>query len=200
MTKLLRIATLLGATPLALGTLTYCAWRVTRWEPLMFEGMLLLVVGPISVVAGALVLVVDVRRTWRDGSAPERGRRVRRLLVAALLLANFPAAAFYTFSAIDVYARYTVRVRNQSDRIVESFVVTGPGTSVEIGPIASGERAEAHLHFRGDGTLRFAARQQDRDFTGEIDGYVTTNIGGDKTITIGPHGSVDMREEKSRTR
>jgi hypothetical protein len=156
--------------------------------------------GLVAIVAGALVLYADVRRASREGSGPEQNRRRRTVLAGAFLLANFPAAAFYVLSAFYVYTRYTVRVRNDGERTTESFVVTGPGTSVEMGPIAPGEHAEAHLRFRGDGSLRFAARQQDRDFGGELDGYVTTNLGGEKTIRLGPHGAVEILDEVPRAR
>lgn len=192
----MKLATLLGAVPLALGTSIYVAWRLSRWHWLGVAGIWMLALGFVAVVAGEVALVLHVRRARREARPAERHARLRSVLVAALLLANFPAAVFYTLSAMEISMRYTVRIRNDSGIAVESFVVTGPGTSVELGPIAPRELAETHLHFRGDGSLRFAARQGERDFGGDLDGYVTTGLGGEKTVSVGPNGAFRVDDEK----
>jgi hypothetical protein len=114
-------------------------------------------------------------------------------IVGGLLLANFPAAAFFTLSAIDVSTRYTVRVFNDSDRPIESLVVSGPGVRVELGPIAPGQRTRRHIHFHGDGTLDFSARQQELRLSGQLEGYVTSSMGGDKSIRVRESGVYEIQ-------
>jgi len=199
MTKQLKLATALGAVPLALGTCIYVAWRVARWPWLPVAGLWMLLFGFASVIAGEIALVFHVRTSRRTGRG-ERHVRLRTLLVAALLLANFPAAIFYTLSAVEILTRYTVIVRNEGDVAVESFVVTGPGTRIEMGPIAPGDQAETHLHFRGGGTLRFATRQGGHDTVGVIDGYVTSNVAGEKTVRVGRGGDFRIEADQRRAR
>src|SRR5262249_6050924 len=99
---------------------------------------------------------------------------------------------------VEIQTRYTVRVRNDSGATLESFVVTGPGASIEMGPVAPAEEVETHLHFRGDGQLRFAARQGRHDFGGEIDGYVTGGFFGKKSIRIGKDGEFAITDDGRR--
>jgi hypothetical protein len=161
----------------------------------MAAGIWMLLLGLATVIAGEIVLVLHVRRASRQASPGERHGRLRTILVAALLLTNFPAAAFYALSALEFSTRYTVRVRNDGGVTLESFVVTGPGTSIEMGPIAPGGQAKTHLHFRGDGALRFSARQQGRDVGGVIDGYVTTNFSGKKIVRVGRNGDFRIEDQ-----
>ena len=113
-------------------------------------------------------------------------------MVGGLLLVNFPAAAIFTLSAINVVTRYTVRVLNESGNAIESFVVTGPGVRVELGPVAPGHRVKRHLGFSGDGSLEFTARQGQSNFRGVLDGYVTGGLGGDTTIRVLPERQIEI--------
>jgi len=139
MPRLIEAAILCGAVPLLAGTLIYVTWRFTRSDALMSAGMITIAVGLLAFVGGAVCLL---RQPWHaDGDRAARRRlRFQGIFALALLLINFPAAAFYTLSAIDVETRYTVCVHNGSDRPIESLVVTGPGVRVELGPIGPGRR------------------------------------------------------------
>jgi hypothetical protein len=151
---------------------------------------------PIGFAAFVVGTIALLRHLWREFRLERTTRRslwVQAVLVGGLLLTNFPAAAFYTLSAIDVATRYTVRVHNDSDRPIESLVVTGPGVRVELGPIAPGQQARRHIRFRGDGTLDFSARQQQLQFSGQLEGYVTGGMGGDKSIRIGQRGFYEIQ-------
>jgi hypothetical protein len=149
--------------------------------------------GLIAVVAGAIALG---RYLWQERRV-ERGRRcplwLQALLVGGLLVANFPAAVFFGLSAVDIMTRYTLRVCNDSDRTIESFVVTGPGVREELGPIAPGRKAQRHIDVTGDGSLEFSARQQDVQFGGTAEGYVTPNLGGDTTIRVKERGVYEVQ-------
>jgi len=184
----------LGAVPLMLATLIYTTWRFTRWSWLESAGLILIFVGFVSVVTGAVFLV---RHLWRELRLPRTFRFVSGLqavLVGGLLLVNFPAAAIFTLSAINVVTRYTVHVFNESGSPIESFVVTGPGVQVELGPIASGHRVQRHLGFAGEGPLDFTAHQGQSDFVGQLDGYVTGGLGGDTTIRVLPERKYEIQK------
>jgi hypothetical protein len=103
-----------------------------------------------------------------------------------LLFANFPAAVFFTLSAIDVITRYHVTVINKSQTTIENFELSGPGVPVELGPIGPGRSMSKSLRFGGDGALSFSARQQGKVFGGTVDDYVTGDLGGDCVVRVGP--------------
>ena len=189
----LKSAAVLGAVPLLVGTLIYGTWRLSRWHWLETAGLFTIPIGFAAFVAGTVALL---RYLWRESRVQRTtggSLWLQGLLVGGLLLANFPAAAFFTLSAIDVSTRYTVRVHNASDRPIESLVVTGPGVRVELGPIAPGQRTRRHIHFRGDGPLDFSARQQELQFGGQLEGYVTHGWGGDKSIRIRQRGVYEIQ-------
>jgi hypothetical protein len=195
MPRLLKLAVILGAVPLLVGTLIYGAWRMTRLPWLEAAGMLTIYMGIAAFVVGAFALVRHLRHESRARRTTSRSLWFEGVLVGGLLLANFPAAAFFSLSAMNIHTRYTVRVHNDSDQPIESLVVTGPGVRVEFGPIAPGEHTHRHIHFSGDGTLDFSARQQELRFGGQVEGYVTGGWSGDTSVRIKPRGVFEIRPD-----
>jgi hypothetical protein len=188
MSRLLKCSIALGASPLIIGTVIYSTWRLTRWQWLEMMGLMTILIGLIAFLSGAVCLILHLKSESRTG----RTSPLNALLVAGLLIANFPAAIFYTSSAIDISTRYTIRVYNDSDHQIESFMILGPGIETEIGPISSGKKAIQHNHPTTDGSLRFSARQHGLTFDGELEGYVTVGLGGDKTVRIKEKGSFEI--------
>ena len=188
----LKKVVLLGIVPLLFGTLIYGVWRLCQWPWLMVTGIITILVGVVAFFVGATILVRYLRREIRSGRSSCSSRWIRGVLAGGLLLINFPAATFYTLSVIDVQTRYTIHVRNESDRPIESLIVTGGGVSVELGPVDSGQHLQKHIHFTHDGALNFAAHQQELRFTGQVEGYVTRNCGGDKTIVVKPNAVYEI--------
>lgn len=131
-----------------------------------------------------------VRRHARGSEPAARRVRFQRRVALALLCVNFPVSAFYAYSAIVVFTRYTLVVVNDSDQPVESFVVTGPDVDIELGPIPAGGRTQRHLRFGGDGKLAFEMTQQQSRFGGELEGYVTPNFRSRKTVKIKQGGFI----------
>ena len=151
---------------------------------LAIAGFYTVLSGLIFFAVGIMCLVAYARRR-RDFSA-------RTILVGLLLVSNFPAAAIYALSAIGLMTQYVVQVINDSGSVVDSFVVDGPGVRVELGPIPAGKRKQCRAFFDGDGTLTFTAHQHQIRFGGEIEGYVTRNVGGMATIRIKPGGNFEV--------
>jgi hypothetical protein len=185
-------AIILGAAPLLAGTLIYATWRLTQWHWLEIAGLLNILFGFAAFVAGSVAPARHLRSEWRVGDATRGRLWLQALSVGGLLLVNFPAAAFFALSAIDVETRYKVRVSNDSNRPIESLIVAGPGVRVELGPIAPGQLTRRNIHFDGDGTLDFLARQQQTQFGGQLEGYVTGGWNGDKTIRVRQGGTFDI--------
>jgi hypothetical protein len=170
-----------GALPLSVGAIIYLLWRLTWWDWLMGAGIGTIGSGLVLVFLGSLCLVKD----FIDGSSRTLLRPPRRVdvLAAVVLIANFPAAAFCLYSAEEVRTRYTVEVFNETNGPISSFVLTGPGVSTDLGPIAAGQHVRWHLHFHGSGPLNFAAKQQ-TEFKGQLDGYVSSDWPGHKLIQV----------------
>ena len=191
--RLLKLAVVFGAVPLLVGSLIYGTWRFTHWHWLEAAGLFTIPIGFVAFVVGTVALVRHLLRESRLERTTRSPLWLQGVLVGGLLLVNFPAAAFFTLSAIDVSTRYTVRVHNDSDRPIESLVVTGPGVRLELGPIAPGQHTRRHIHFSGDGTLGFSARQQELQFGGQLEGYVTGGMGGDKSIRVRQRGVYEIQ-------
>jgi hypothetical protein len=196
-TNLLAAAVLCGTIPLTFGTLIYFTWRATRWSWLPGAGLLTILWGLLLFVVGLICLAKYVARESRV----ERPRRVplghQAMLVAGLLVANFPVAAFYAGSAIDLMSRFMVQIINESGNTIDSFVLIGPGVNVEAGPISPADRAQCSLEFLGDGKLDFAAIQRDYQFNGRLADYVTVGWGTEITVRVKPEGKFEVTGNNS---
>jgi hypothetical protein len=180
----LRIAAVCGALPLATGTLIYLGWRATRWDWLMAAAFIDVAIGVVLFFVGAGSLLAATTRDVPRGSIPGRRWRRRVVAVSCLLFLNFPAAAFYIYSADDVLTRTTVEVFNDGPSAIQSFVLEGPGVQTAVGPLAAGQQVRRHLHFRAPGTLSFVAKEQGVEFRGVVEGYVYYDMGGRATIRV----------------
>jgi vacuolar-type H+-ATPase subunit I/STV1 len=188
MSRLLKCSIALGASPLIIGTLIYFTWRLTRWHWLEMMGLMTILIGIIVFLAGAVCLILHLKSESRTG----RTSPLNALVVGGLLFANFPLAAVYIASAIDISTRFTVRVYNESDHPIESFIILGPGIQTEIGPIPSGKKAIQHNYPTTDGSLRFTARHQQLNYDGELEGYVCNGWDGDKTVRVSGKGTYEI--------
>lgn len=189
---LLKTAIACGAVPLATGTLIYLAWWFTRWDALPGFGLLNIFCGLVLSFVGVICLagyLINERR-----SVPRASLVVQALLVSGLLLVNYPAAAFYALSAIDLMGRCTVHIANESDTTIESLILIGPGVKVEAGPVQPGGNTSRTLDFVGDGTLDFSAKQQNASFKGQLAGYVTGGIGGEIVVRVKPDGKFEVHD------
>ena len=187
-----KLAIACGATPLLAGTAIYLGWRVTRLD--VFIGL-----GMINIAAGLLLFTIGVGcllvQRHRDHHGTNGGGSSRRAwLIGGLLLVNFPAAAVYGVSAIDVMGRETVRIINDSGARIDNVVLLGPGVKNAVGPIPAGGRVRRYLRFAGDGTLEFSARQNEVAMQGELEDYVTGGWGGDVTLHLLPDGKFEVRD------
>ena len=188
----LTVAIACGAIPLLTGTAIYWTWRVMRWEALPRLGLLTVLIGTVFFVVG----IIHLGRYWshaprRDANA-NSWHGIRSLLVAALLIANFPIAGFYAISAVDHMSDYFLHIANISDQNIDSLTLVGPGVTTMIGPIRSGEETSVTLRFAGEGPLHFQTQLSQELLQGELDAYVCGGLGGETSLRLLPNGRFDV--------
>jgi hypothetical protein len=195
MPRLIKIAIACGAIPLVAGTAIYFTWRVTRWESLMALGMLNIFVGLALFAVGAGCLLFQSMRDESSSGQQPIDAGLQNLLVACLLLVNFPAALVYGLSAMEVMSRYTLQISNDSGRPVERFSLSGPNLKVDLGEIPVGAMIENVVDFRGEGQLLFSAEIDGEVIDGIVDGYVSSGIGGDTKLRLLPDAKFEVQHK-----
>jgi hypothetical protein len=197
MTREYRISLWCGALPLAWGASIFALWYLTRAGFLTEAGLVTLAGGCLLFVVGMINLWRHLLWEYRLGIVSRRRLLRQGLLSGGLLLSNFPAAVAIIVAAVSVATAYTVRVQNQSGQVVSDCRVTGGGVTEELGTLRAGEPAVRRVWFSTDGTLGFEARLGHQSLDGTIEGYVTSSLGGDTTVTIQPNGSIAVNRRRN---
>lgn len=195
MNRWLKAAVVLGAAPLVFATFIFLAWVAIRWTFFIFAGIVTIYVGLVSVGLGLLCLAVYTVQTYRRRELPRRRLRRQSVVTLVILLLNFPAAAAFTYAAILIETRYVVTVSNRSSSDVESFLIDGGGVHVELGSLRPGQTRSRGFYIQHDDRLSFSGSRSGVAFGGTLDGYVTNNVGGHKSVIISSDGSVRVEHE-----
>jgi hypothetical protein len=190
----LKIPFLLGAVPLSVGVFVFLLWVVTKWEWLPLAGVITLYGGCGSVLLGLALLAYWLRAMIRSGDLRRERLTVRAVLVACILLVNFPVAAGIVWAVVRIATTYTVTVLNHGVAPLRSAVISGGGVSVRFEIISPNGSATKRFHIVGDGTLRLSVEQDGQKLDFEVDGYVTNSLGGNKVVEIGHDGRVEVRD------
>jgi hypothetical protein len=194
----LKAALVLGATPLVVGLGIFAAWALTHAAWLMNAG-LITIYGGIAVVAGALVFLASyVLGSWRSRSVPRRRLVWQTIGVIILLLANFAAAGAAVVGAVLLETRYTLSVTNQSNVAIDSARVDGGGVNLDLGVIAPGATVQRTFRIAREGELVLHGTQGAKKIETSIDGYVTPNLGGDKSIVVAADGTVIIKDQRRK--
>ena len=191
--RLLLWAFACALAPLIAGTLIFLTWLWLRWDGLMVAGLGTIFAGLFLFCIGVSCLVTHI--FMRRAVAGPRSFHWPSALAGTLLLLNFPMAAVYAITAIDITMRYHVSVENQRDEPVETFLVSGGGVHVEFGPIGPHAVESRALNFREDGHLSFETRLDDVQRRGTIESYVTHGQSGRVHVLIGSDGTIDVFED-----
>lgn len=194
MPRLVKVAIACGAIPLFAGTTIYFTWRLTRWNALELLGLINILAGLAFFLVGIGCLVVQVFRERRTGHPMARVATLRNTFAIGLLFANFPAAAVYGISAIDVMSRFTARVVNDSGEKIDALELKGIGKVVQFNPIPVGGRTRRYVRHFGEGSVEFTARQRDGVIRGELWGYVCG--GEDITLRFLPGGKFEVHDNR----
>jgi len=189
----LNIPFLLGVVPLTAGLSIFLVWLATDWKWLPLIGIATLYLSFGSVLAGLAWLGVWILKMRRSRDRPRAGLTRQTIVVAAVLVVNFPVAGGILWTAHSLATRYTVTIRNRSSAAIQSAALNGGGVSLEIGRIAPGGRITEKFHIVHDGTLVFSWEQSDRKLQVIVDDYVTKGWGGHKQIDVSTAGLIEVQ-------
>ena len=158
----LRLATVCGLTPLALGSLAFFGWLLWTGGD-SAGGRAFQVLGAVTLSAGPLVFVAGLLSLW---IARRRGATRPQLRNRALLLAaNLPLALLYLLGT-SVAAIQRVEVINRSGRPIEELTLTACRSArCEVGTLAPGERYVWKFCPPTEGTLSLTGQQAGEPLT-----------------------------------
>jgi hypothetical protein len=176
-----RAATGFALGLMAVGTAIYVGFRFTHANWLALAGI---------VWIGAGVFLTLLGLFYSLTSPPPR---LRPLL---LLLANFPLAALFALSAMDVATRYEVRVTNATGQTLRAIAFEAPGRRADLADLPPGGSLRRAFRPRGDGELVLRFSAADRPHEVVVFDYVTRNGQGWAAVTVGPGPDVTIHQER----
>lgn len=187
------IPILCGVLPLIAGLTTFGIWYLTRSHALVFVGALVLGVGVLLWLWGALVYALQRRRrhTWDDAA------RARASVALWLLVLAWPAGLACAGTAAYIITSYRLDVVNETGHAIASCRVAAPGVDLELGPLAPGESAGDRFAFAGDGPLTCRVRHDDgAEESIVVEGYVTNSQGGGAIVRFAPGGVENVENHR----
>lgn len=189
-----------GFFPLCLGTGIFISWYWLGDDRWILAGFATIAIGLFCFLAATLALASWFRQAREKGLLPTRTCWVRVGLALAILLANFPAAAWYLYKGYDILFRYTVSVTNHSSQPIDMvkvvFVHGSTPTEYDLGTVEPGNSLQNHLRFEGEGHVDYVLRFDGEEQTGPLFGYVTSGLKGiSVTLVLQPDGTIQVRRE-----
>jgi hypothetical protein len=172
---------------MALGSIVYGLWSITGLPLLAWAGVLVIVLGLLLLVLGAMAVCVHVAH------AVQTKRSVVRwlppaLLAVALLAGNIPLAWQY----VQLAKYHRVRVVNNTGEFVNSCALGDGqgGRTWDVGPIGIGSTATTRVTgFEGSLEVTAVGRSGAR-YRGLAVGYLThTPLGERHTVTLNKDGT-----------
>ena len=109
-----------------------------------------------------------------------------------IILLNFPAAYLCAVSAINVMIQYVLVIENRSNSEITNMVIAAPGVDERFDTVESNTKKVLELSFEGDGSLIFKAEQDRTELDGQIESYVTGNMGGSATLIFENNGQYEI--------
>ena len=195
------ISTLIcGGLPLAVGSFSYFAWRVTNWGVWELLGFFTLIAGLAMFLAGVGHLCQYIIEAKRYDKVPLAKIIATSAGSLMLLLVNFPVAGYFMASAIEIQSHFDVTIVNRSNEPVNEFRISGSDMEDILIPVVKpGETiirrlCVAHRHSIDCASVTANAKQISGIYPDSWchNGYLIT-IG--KTITITPN---DGRKDRKQ--
>ncbi|HEY2587125.1 MAG TPA: hypothetical protein VGI81_15365 [Tepidisphaeraceae bacterium] len=165
---LFRIAVGCGLSVLVGGVGIFALWLLVGGKSLMLAGVLWIPIGCLLFVVSVVTLIAYTWIQRKVDGRLSRGLLKRVVLAALLLLANFPAAYGCLSGASYLGDCRLVVVSNESDTLVDSFVIDEPGGSHELGPIAVHSTVSHRFRTSTRGSINYRVAQGHRITTGRI--------------------------------
>jgi hypothetical protein len=151
---LYRIALACGLLPMAVGTLVFLGYLVSRDMSFAVLGFFTIFAGLAATFVAAVCLAVYYAQMKRAGEADRVVARRNLWRAAAVVIANFPLAGLYAGVGLFMLNRQSERVNvviaNQDATPTLVQLDTGGDTQV-VGPIAAGGTGSATIEFGGKG-------------------------------------------------
>lgn len=197
MNRMLRAAIICGIVPIVVGVMIFLSWVIWPLRMLMDAGLLWLVVGPVIILAGVVLGVIYAVLSVRRRAVSRRALKWRTLGLLGLYLGNFLIAGAVVAAASrvkDLADRYTITVVNSSPLALEEIRLKAPGVEVLYEDIPSGRKvARQFLLPREVGQMTFSCLYGDEPRQEVFEGYFTTGVVADGTITVGLAGDITYK-------
>lgn len=171
-----RYAIILGAIPMALGTLIFLLWLIIRADAFEALGFFNILLGCVLVLAGSVNLAMFAFGEIRAGAARENNFRRRVTLAALMLFGNFPLALSYVLLADALARAVTVHVHN-SGSVPVNAVLCSPGGRDESDVIEPGETRRMRVNISGEGSLSLQLNRGGTQSETILNGYVPAPSG-----------------------
>lgn len=195
MTRSYKIAVACGVLPLLAGTITFGAWLATDSDALMLVGISVILVGLGLFVAGAIALRRFVVSAKKAAVSYVR----RTVIVAAILVLNFPLALAYMAIADTMVTGIFVTIANDFSGPIRNLVVTDPrGATFPVENIEPGSRHSSCFDFSGEGTVKFSMTASGLAHSGILIGYITPSMGLRAELRLTADGEVEISESLGR--
>ncbi len=177
---------------MTIGVAAFATWYFTRLGFLMLVGIFTIYLGVVCVIAGLIALLVYEYRCLRAGDKPDAKKGVFPLVV---MLLNFPLAILIVSVSLNLMARYTVTVVNETGFDVNNISFVGPDIEVDTGPVKSQKSRTVTMRFETAGSLRYHGSFNAQEVDGIVAAYVAKNRGGN-TLLIIREDSIEIKRRK----
>lgn len=193
-TDYLNLAAAFGLLPLVTGITIYLLMRFTSWFFLAVAGICVLWFGLFMVPIGLFSIVFYMFGMGDSHGHSRLQRRLRTLLVAGVLLLNFPAAWFCVTSLLDEMARYTVTVFNNSNQDIQQITIDYPHQHLELGPLLRNAQRTVDFKIEGDGNISLSAWYGSSRVDLDVEGYITNGSSRARIVILKPSGLIEIMD------
>jgi hypothetical protein len=185
MTGLQLLAMRLATVPMLAGLVLLITWQQVEWGPFIIMGYGCLAIG----VLAALFVPFLLLRSW-----PQAPNVRNTVLVSLLAVVNIPVAFISVVQGVHRYTRLHVVICNDADSEWRSVQLVGGGHLGEATPVAKNARVTRNVWATQDGRLELHYLDNGVPRRVVVDGYVTSNLGGDYTVIRDSAGVVTVAD------
>ncbi len=186
-----RLSIFFGLLPQVIGGCIFVLWYFTRADGFVSAGIVTIVCGAFSVLNAFFFLVAYLYRERRRNTSA-RILFKKGLISGGVMIANFPLALLLVHVVLTIMTMYHLTIRNESSSPVSRMVITAPGISKILEQLEPNERIAQQFHFEQDGDLRYSFCQNETEYAGIIEGYVTHSQGGKAVLVIQDDGKHEI--------
>jgi len=200
--RLRRAAFICGGVPPCAGAVIFSLWIGTRHPGLVIAGAATMIGGAASLLLGAILLALFLRRERSAGATEDALARERRA-AGILFLGNLPIAALLVAMIFVSSESYSVSIRNRGQVALDDFTIVDQGRSErhDLGAFAPGDERTVAVRIRSKTSLTFEMLRFGQVSTGTITAYTSPELATDQwsTVTVGEDGRalVDERAGSS---